>query len=154
MLLTGMAKQNVDVVAKAADFNEGWAGEITLYARLAGIDGDVTVNGTETHVDRSFSDLWDSMDLAGSLLGVVRKDRLVFWTQANYFGLDSNNLDDAPVNASLKTDTTLLEAAPFGRIVCIITLGPARSSHTSAVPFGSCNLRWRARELGCSIVMD
>jgi hypothetical protein len=97
--------------AKADDFNAGWAVEVTPYAWLAGINGDVTVNGTEARIEQSFSDLYDAVDLSGSLLGVVRKDRFVFWTQADYVGLDSNQLEDALPNASLETYSTLLGVA-------------------------------------------
>src|SRR5829696_3168830 len=89
------AAMTFSIDAKADDFNAGWAAEVTPYAWLAGINGDVTVNGTEARIEQSFSDLYDAVDLSGSLLGVVRKDRFVFWTQAGYFGLDSNHLEDA-----------------------------------------------------------
>lgn len=99
------------VGAKAKGLTEGWAFEVTPYAWLAGINGDVTVNGTEARMEQSFSDLYDAVDLSGSLLGAVHKDRFVFWIQADYFGLDSNDLTAAPLNAELKTYTTLLGAA-------------------------------------------
>jgi opacity protein-like surface antigen len=109
--ITICAAITFSVDAKADDFTEGWAFEVTPYAWLADINGDVTVNSTEARTKDSFSDLYDGVDLSGSLLGVVRKDRFLIWAQADYLGLDSDNLDAAPPNASLETYTTHLGTA-------------------------------------------
>jgi opacity protein-like surface antigen len=109
--ITICAAISLSVDAKADDSNKGWAFEVTPYAWLAGTDGDVTVAGTETHLDQNFSNLFDATDLSGSLLGLVHKDRFMLWIQADYLGLDPNNLDVAPPGARVNTYATLLGAA-------------------------------------------
>ena len=77
--ITICAAITFSVDAKADDFSEGWAFEVTPYAWLADINGDVTVNSTEARTKDRLSDLYDGVDLSGSLLGVVRKDRFLIW---------------------------------------------------------------------------
>lgn len=98
--------------AEADDsLNTGWAFEFTPYLWAAGIDGDVTVRGRTANVDMDFNDLVDDVDIGGSFLGVVRKNRFVMWAQFDYVGLESDDLGDVPSDAKLETNMLLLEAA-------------------------------------------
>jgi hypothetical protein len=100
------------VVMPSAQAMEGeWKGEISPYIWMAGLDTDVTVGGQTTNVDKSFSDVLDVTDFAGSVLGVLQKGHLVFWGQLDYLGLDSDNQDDHPANANLETDATFTTLA-------------------------------------------
>jgi hypothetical protein len=92
---------------------QGWKFEITPYAWLAGVEGDVKVNGHKVDFDKSFSDIIDSVDMAGSLLGVVQYNRFLLWGQVDYFSMSTSNLDvdDQPKAGSLDTKMLLTEAA-------------------------------------------
>ena len=90
---------------------QGWKVEITPYAWLAGIEGDVTVDGQKADFDKSFSDLVDAVELAGSLLGVVQYNRFLLWGQVDYFSMSTDELDveDRPQGGSLDSDLLLGE---------------------------------------------
>jgi hypothetical protein len=96
-----------------ADEPSGWKVDVTPYAWLAGIEGDATVGGHKAEFDKSFSDLVDMVDAAGSLLGVVQYDRYVFWGQMDYVSTstDALDVDDQPKAGSFDSDLFLLEAA-------------------------------------------
>jgi hypothetical protein len=87
--------------------------EVTPYLWLMGIDGDITVNGREVEFDRSASDIFDSLDVGGSLLGVIQYNRLLFWGQVDYLSLSTDELDveDQPQGGSFDMDALLGEAA-------------------------------------------
>lgn len=92
---------------------QGLKFEITPYAWLAGIEGDVTVNGKKAEFDKSFSDIVDSVDLAGGVLAVVQYDRYLVWGQYDYFSMSTDNLDieDRPQGGSLDSKMLLGEFA-------------------------------------------
>ena len=91
----------------------GWQLELTPYAWLAGIEGDVTVGGQETEFDKGFSDIVDAVDIGGSLLAIAQYDRYLVWGQVDYFATDTDNLDveDRPEGGSLETKMLLGEVA-------------------------------------------
>lgn len=91
--------------AHAADDSAdgGWKFEITPYLWLAGIDGDVTVQGTKVHVSQSFSDLVESVSAGAMLLGIVQYDHLVGLVQLDYIATDTNNLDPRPAAGRLES---------------------------------------------------
>lgn len=97
---------------------QGWKFEITPYAWLAGMEGDVTVNGHEAEFDKSFSDLFDAVELGASLRLGAQYDRYVVGALVDYFSLSTDELDvdDQPENGSLDTKTLLTEAAVGYRI--------------------------------------
>jgi hypothetical protein len=99
-------------VGQAAE-PQGWKVEITPYAWLAGIEGDVTVNGRKTEFDKGFSDLIDGVDMAGGLLAVVQYDRFLVWGQYDYFSTSTDNLDveDQPQGGSMDSKMLLGEFA-------------------------------------------
>jgi hypothetical protein len=92
---------------------EGWKFEVTPYMWLAGLEGDVTIKGQKAEFDKSFSDLIDYVDVAGSLLGVAQYDRYLFWGQVDYFSMSTDNVDeqDQPQGGSVDTKMLLGEAA-------------------------------------------
>lgn len=85
-----------------------WSGEITPYFWAAGIEGDATVRGNDVDVDVGFDDLLDDTDAAVSVLGVLQRDRLIFWGQFDYLGLSTGDVD-TPSGASgeLETDSLI-----------------------------------------------
>ena len=92
---------------------QGWKFELTPYAWMAGLEGDVTVNGQKTDFDKSFSDLFKAVELGGSLLGVAQYDRFLLWGQVDYFSLSTDELDveDQPQGGKLDLKTLLGEVA-------------------------------------------
>jgi len=82
---------------------EGWSFEITPYAWLAGIDGDVTVKGQKVHVKQSFSDLIDKVDLAGAVIAIANYNRWQVFAQGDFFSLSDSAT--APDGTSGKADS-------------------------------------------------
>lgn len=87
---------------------EGWKVEVTPYAWLAGVEGDVTVRGKKADFDKSFGDLFDYVEAAGSLLTVVQYDRFLVWGQLDYFGMSTDALDVEDQPQGGKFDTTMV----------------------------------------------
>jgi len=83
------------VMASAGNAAEpqGWKFEITPYAWLAGVEGDLSVNGHRVDFKKSFGDLFDYVDWGGSLLGVAQYNRYLAWAQVDYFSLSTTKLD-------------------------------------------------------------
>ncbi len=92
---------------------KGWKMEVTPYAWLAGLEGDVTIDGRKTEFEKEFSDILDAVELGGSILGVFQYDRFLVWGQLDGFSLSTDNLDveDQPEGGSLDTDMMLGELA-------------------------------------------
>lgn len=92
---------------------QGWKFELTPYAWLAGLSGDLTVQGHKVEFDKSFSDLVKGVEIAGGLLGVVQYNRFLVWGQTDYFALSTDQLDvdDQPKGGKLSTKLFLNELA-------------------------------------------
>ena len=97
---------------------KGWKFEVTPYAWLAGMEGDVTVDGHKAEFDKSFSDLFDAVELAASLRLGAQYDRYVVGAVVDYVSLSTDKLDvdDQPEHGSLDAKTLLTEAAAGYRI--------------------------------------
>lgn len=97
----------------AAEDAAGWKFEITPYAWLAGLEGDVTVNGTKADFEKSASDLFDATEIGGSLRLSASYDRVMILGLADYFSLSTDELDveDRPERGTLDSDLSLLEVA-------------------------------------------
>ena len=105
LLLTGMT-------GFAAE-PQGWKFELMPYAWIAGLSGDVTVNGHYAEFDKSASDLLKAVKLGGSLFGTVQYDRYVVWGQVDYMSLSTDQLDveNQPQRGSLDSKILLGEVA-------------------------------------------
>lgn len=92
---------------------DGWKGELTPYAWLAGMEGDMTVNGRSVDFEKDFSDIIDMVELGGSLLGVAQYDRFLIWGQVDYFSMSTSELDvdEQPKAGSLDSKMLLGELA-------------------------------------------
>lgn len=100
-------------LAAAAAEPQGWKFEFSPYGWAAGLEGDVTVNGHKVDFEKSFSDLIEGVDMAASILGVVQYNRFLFWGQADYFSMSTDNLDveDQPEGGKLESEMALGEMA-------------------------------------------
>jgi opacity protein-like surface antigen len=112
VLMAGVLALATGVALQAAE-PEGWKVEVTPYAWLAGLEGDVTVKGHKAEFDKSFSDMLDYVEMAGSLLTVVQYDRYLVWGQVDYFSLstDALDIDDQPDHGKLDTTMVISEVA-------------------------------------------
>lgn len=92
---------------------KGWKFETKPYGWLAGLEGDVTVDGHKADFDKSFNDLLDTVEGAASLLQTVQYDRFLLWGQADYFQMSTDKLDvdQQPQHGSLDTKIMLGELA-------------------------------------------
>lgn len=95
--------------AFAQTSEKDWSLEVTPYIWAAGIDGDITIRGHTGSIDLGFSDLIDSVDIAGAVLGIARYNRFVTWLQFDYVGTDTDELDseDQPQGARFESDMTM-----------------------------------------------
>ena len=104
------------LVASATGFAAeptGWKFELTPYLWAAGLEGDGTINGQDFDFDKSFSDIVDAVDVGGSLLGIAQYNRFILWGRADFFSLDTDEMDleDQPAGGRLETDLLLAEFA-------------------------------------------
>jgi hypothetical protein len=94
--------------------NDTWSFEITPYAWLPGLKGDLTVRGTNVGVDQSFSDLFKAVKFASDALAIARYNEWLIYTQVDYFNLSTTELENAPARGSLDVkDTLFLVGAGF-----------------------------------------
>lgn len=108
----------VAAVAAMAAEPQGWKFEVTPYAWLAGLEGDVTVNGNKVDFDKSFTDLFDATEIGGSVRLGAEYNRFLVGALVDYFSLSTDELDveDQPQRASLDTKMLLTEAAVGYRV--------------------------------------
>jgi len=97
---------------------EGWKFEITPYAWLAGMEGDITVNGQKADFEKSASDLLDYVDLGASVRLGAEYNRFMIGALVDYFSLSTDQLDveDRPQGGSLDAKTLLLEGSAGYRV--------------------------------------
>jgi hypothetical protein len=114
---------------KAQD--DGWTFEVIPYGWLLNIDADVAVHGQEVSIDKKFSDMIDSVDLAGSLFLRAAKGPLHFWAEGDYFSLNEDA--QSPVGtATLDVDSSFLaggvgyQLPAFHESVCLAVFAGAR----------------------------
>jgi hypothetical protein len=100
-------------MAGAAEEPQEWKFEITPYAWLAGMEGDITVNGTTVDFEKSFTDLVDAVELGVSLRIGAEYDRFLVGAMVDYFSMSTDKMDveDRPEGGSLDTKLLLTEAA-------------------------------------------
>lgn len=112
---TGLAVGGPSAVAQDVP----WGFEVTPYLWAGGIDGDVTVRGHKVDVDRGFDDLTDRLDVMGSLLSVGYRNHFVVWTQLDYVGTDTDELDadEQPAGGQARLESDFFAATlGFGYI--------------------------------------
>jgi len=98
--------------------DSGWKFEVTPYAWLAGLEGDLTIANREVEFDKSFSDLFDATDVAGSVRLGAEYDRLLVGALLDYFSLSTDELDvdDQPGRGSVDSDLFMAEVAVGYRV--------------------------------------
>lgn len=96
-----------------AEEPQGWKFEVTPYLWTCGLEGEATVHGRTAEFDKKFGDLFEALDVGGSLLTIVQYDRYLLWAQVDYFSLSTDELDvqDQPEGGSMDTKTLLAELA-------------------------------------------
>jgi outer membrane protein OmpA-like peptidoglycan-associated protein len=84
-----------------ASEQDGWQFEITPYAWLTGIDGDVAARGREASFEKDFSDLKDNVDAGFMGLVSASYNRVVLFGQYDYveLGPDGSLVADLGVSA-------------------------------------------------------
>jgi len=103
--------------AWAAD-QKGWKFEITPYAWLAGLEGDITVNDNKVDFDKSFSDLFDALEVGASVRLGAEYNRFLAGALVDYFSMSTDKLDveDQPQGGTLDTKMLLTEASVGYRV--------------------------------------
>jgi hypothetical protein len=99
LLLTGSG-------AYAADAGNGWKTEVAPYAWLAGVNGDISVNGLSAHMNESLSDIPDVLDFGGMLVVESAKDRAAILFDTAYV-----KLSDSRASTSLNMTQSVTELA-------------------------------------------
>jgi hypothetical protein len=88
-----------------------WSIEISPYAWLSGMKGDIAVRDTRVGIDQSFSQILKSVKFAGDLLGVARYNDWVIYTQVDYFSMSTTQLENPPARGSLDSKQLFYTAA-------------------------------------------
>jgi len=83
---------------------KGWKFEVTPYAWFQGFDGTLTIDNKDYDFDQDFSDLYDSVDMAASLMTIARHDRWVIFGQFDYTSLDTDTNGDKSEAVRLEVD--------------------------------------------------
>ena len=98
--------------ARAAE-PPGWKFEIVPGLWMAGLEGDMALNGREIDFDRSAGDVLDHMEAGGSLFAKAQCNRLVLGGQVDFFNQSTDDLevDGRPLDGQLDADLLFAEAA-------------------------------------------
>jgi len=103
--------------------DDGWEFTLGLYGWGAGLNGDLGAGGNVVPVDISFSDILDTLDMTAMGAFELRKGRWHFQLEGLYLRnsikgvLAYTPLRNTPVQATLKAETTRLEAVGGYRIL-------------------------------------
>jgi len=99
-------------VASAASTPD-WQFEVTPYAWATGLEGDARVNSTQVDFNKKFGDIVEKVDMAGSMLAIAQKGRLLMFAQADYFDLSSSKIQitGAPAGGKFESKITVGEFA-------------------------------------------
>lgn len=97
---------------------EGWKFEVTPYAWLAGLEGDLTVGEHKVDFEKEFTDLIDAVDMAASVRVGAEYNRFMIGALVDYFSMSTDNLDveDQPEGGSVDVKTLLTEGAVGYRV--------------------------------------
>jgi hypothetical protein len=85
--------------------------ELMPYLWYAGLEGDLTLNGTEYEFSKSPEDVFEAVSVAGSFLAVLQYNRFLLWYQGDYFNRSTDELDIHPANVSIDSTMILNEVA-------------------------------------------
>jgi hypothetical protein len=103
-----------------AESSSGWDFQVTPYAWLAGLGGEVgTIPGAPpVDVDLKFSDILDDLKFASMVTASARKDPLVFYADTTFVSTSSNVLLGGALfnSVGIKSKTTTLAFA-VGRTI-------------------------------------
>ena len=111
MALTGVTTQAQERTSHV----DGWEVVVAPYAWMAGIDGDVTIKGTEASVDADFGDILDNLDVGAFGYFEVRKGNWGAYADLTYIKM----VNDAKAGAAtieIESSTTMAEAGVLYRI--------------------------------------
>ena len=85
------------------DEGSEWSYSISPYMWALSMDGDVTVDGTTSDLDMSFSDIWDELNFAGMIEAEAWKGRFGFLVSGLYADLGhSTNIGPLKVDPDLQ----------------------------------------------------
>lgn len=84
--------KNASIIIPAATSSEDtWEHNITPYAWLSGLKGDIGFNGLPAQpVDLPFEDIWDNLDIAGFLSLNGHKGNWGYFVDAQYISLEAH----------------------------------------------------------------
>ncbi len=101
-----------------AQTTEGWSFEVTPYAWLAGLEGDLTVRDQKVEFEKDASELLDAAELGGSVRLGASHDRFVIGALVDYFSLSTDELDaeDQPAGGTVDSKMLLTEVAAGYRV--------------------------------------
>lgn len=87
--------------------------EIAPTIFIAGTDGSISVEGIDVAFDKTPGDLFDYVEFAGGLAGLVQYDHWVFRAQFDYFRMSTDALavEDRPAGGTLDSDLYVTAAA-------------------------------------------
>jgi hypothetical protein len=81
--------------------DDKWSFEITPYAWLAGIKGDLNVRGNDVGIDQSFTDIVKALKFAADALAIARYNNWLIYAQLDYFSLSTDKLEHPPARGTL-----------------------------------------------------
>ena len=116
LLVCAMALMGVSTQAQERTSHvDGWEVVVAPYAWMAGIDGDVTIKGTEASVDADFGDILDNLDVGAFGYFEVRKGKWGAYADLTYIKM-VNDAKAGAVTIDIESSTTMAEAGVLYRI--------------------------------------
>ena len=88
----------------------GWNFEVTPYVWLAGLEGEVNVNGRSAEFDKSASELFDATEISGSLRVGAQYQRFVVGALVDHLSLGTDEIEVDPAARGGSLDSRLLLA--------------------------------------------
>lgn len=118
MMIAGLAVLFGTIGVGSAEEPQDLKIEITPYAWLAGIEGDMSVRGYSVDFDKSFSDLFDAVEIGGSVRLGAEYNRFMVEALVDFFSLSTDELDveNQPKRGALDSKMLITEAAAGYRV--------------------------------------
>jgi len=100
---------------------EKWEFFVAPYFWMAGLDGKTTVNGVESNVNFSFSDIWENLDVGAQVHLEGSKGKWGIFLDATYLKLsnDGSGVSPAygPVDIDVRLEEWIVEGGGFYRFL-------------------------------------
>jgi hypothetical protein len=110
--MPGTVVLSLAVVVSQQTIADDWAFELAPYLWVAGIDGNVTIDGEEYDLSSDFSDIIDQTKFGGSFIFAANRGQWVNFAQLDYLALENDDVETrfSRSDVEIESDSLLLTA--------------------------------------------